>query len=97
MSPLIKNLFFALGLAVLLYLGYTVFFAGDGGDPFTETENGGGATIATQEFLIKLRRIQDIQIDTTFFNDHRFKALEDFQITIEPEETGRPNPFEPVE
>lgn len=97
MSPLIKNVLFALGLAVLLYLGYTIFFGADNEAVLSESGAiSGQAAAETQEFLIRLQQLQAVKIDSTLFTDPRFEALEDFRQNPEEEASGRANPFIPV-
>jgi hypothetical protein len=91
MSPLLKNLIIALGLAAIAWLGYTLFIAGgeDAGTVYVTSE----ATRDAQEFLTKLDQLQAISLDDSLFSDNRFKSLIDLRQDVVPEDAGRPNPF----
>jgi hypothetical protein len=97
MSPLLKNIFFALGLAVILWISYKVFFAPDDASltplnaaVFTE------ASRDTQEFLRTLQQLRDIKLNGQIFDDVRFQSFTDYRQAIVPEPFGRPNPFAPI-
>ncbi len=100
MSNLLKNLLFALGLAVLLWAGY-VFFMRD-----SET-SGVGAEVQVgvsenvvreaQEFKNRLAELETMKIDSTVMSDVRFVSLVNFRQAIPDEPMGRSNPFAPLE
>ena len=96
MSSLLKNLLFALGLALILWLGYTLFVQNDGTtDPNSAVNT--QASLETQEFLIRLQSLRSINIDRSIFSDERFSTLVDFSVELGDEPVGRRNPFAPVE
>lgn len=95
MSSLLKNLLFGLGLAILLWLGYTLFINGDD-DGTSNEEVINQANLEAQAFLAKLQSLRSIDIDGDIFNDPRFRSLQDFTVELEDEPTGRSNPFAPV-
>lgn len=98
MSGLLKNLFFALGLALILWLGYVVFFAES--DENLEVENAAQRSEAardTQDFLVLINQLEEIDFETTLFGDPVFDSLIDYRKQIESEPVGRANPFAPVE
>lgn len=98
MSGLIKNLLFALGLALILWLGYAVFFADDEEDLAVEnTSLTSAAARDTQDFLVLFNQLKEIELEQTLFNDPAFNSLIDYRQPIESEPVGRVNPFEPVE
>lgn len=99
MKPLVKNLLFALGLVVIVGIGYFLF-AGSGDDDALVSSNTGSPTragVETQEFLAKLRQLQGVNIDGQLFQDQRFYSLVDYRQVIEDEPTGRQNPFAPIQ
>ena len=98
MSSLLKNLLFALGLALIVWLGYALFIQNDE-DSLTSSEDGisSQATLETQEFLIRLNELKVIEIEGAVFSDRRFSSLTDFRLPLRPEPTGRENPFAPIE
>lgn len=94
MTNLLKNLMFALGLVIVIFLGYQVFLAKPSLEDSVVT---GQAEAETQAFLARLNEIRSIDIDDTFFTDIRFVSLVDFRVELEDEPAGRENPFAPVE
>lgn len=96
MSPLIKNLLFALGLAVIVWLGYTVFIKDS--DPSLTASNAAVTNQAVQdaqEFLVRLQQLREIELDNSLFSDPRFDSLIDHRQAIKNEPVGRSNPFDP--
>jgi hypothetical protein len=99
MSNLLKNLLFALGLSVLLWVGYMVFLRGDGDELLapSSTVVSPEAEIETQKLLATIQKIKSYKVDGAFFQDERFKSLRDFRTTLVEEPFGRSNPFAPVD
>ena len=95
MSTLLKNLLFALGLALILWLGYVVFIREDDGD-IVESVELSQAQRDTQDFLVKLQQLRELNFGDRIFKDPRFQSLVDFRQDIEPEPVGRDNPFLPI-
>lgn len=96
MSGLLKNLFFALGLALILWLGYVVFIQED--SPSLSAENSlvtSQAVRDSQEFLATLQQLRTIEIDESFFSSPEFSSLVDHRQDIVDEPYGRENPFVP--
>ncbi len=97
MSSLLKNILFALALAVILWIGYKLFIApNDASLTPLDATVASQASRDTQEFLQTLQQLRDITLDGTVFDDARFQSLVDFRQTITPEPVGRPNPFAPI-
>lgn len=98
MSNLLKNLLIALGLAILLFVGYMLFFR-DGGS-LTGIEDSGTfspeAEQQTQELLATLNELKSFKVDGRIFSDPLFASLRDFRVDLGTEPSGRPNPFTPV-
>ncbi len=96
MSPLLRNLLFAFGLALILWLGYTVFFRESGE---LVTVEGGVSDVAVQgqEFLTTLTEVRAISLNGAVLNDPRFESLVDQRQDVTPEDVGRQNPFLPVD
>lgn len=98
MSGILKNLLFAIGLAAILWLGYTLFLAED--EETLRVENSAGSSEAArdaQEFLAVIQELQQIDFENTLFSDEKFRALIDYRQDVESEAAGRANPFDPVE
>ena len=94
MKSLIKNLLFALGLAILVWLGYTVFFSEDA--ITLDEQSQSAALVEEQVFLGKLKELQGLDLNTDLFSDEEFLSLVDHTVQVVDEEAGRPNPFAPV-
>jgi len=99
MSNLLKNLLFALGLSLLLWVGYVVFLQ-DGDESLLAPSSGvisPEAEAETQELLATIQKIKSYKVDSEVFDDQRFTALRDFQTQLVDEPFGRLNPFAPVD
>ena len=97
MSSLLKNVFFALALAFILWLGYRLFFAADTASLTAQNaEVVSEASRDAQQFLTILQQLRGITLSEGLFTDPRFQSLEDHRKAIVPEPAGRLNPFAPV-
>jgi hypothetical protein len=94
MKSLFKNILFVVSLGLLIVLAYAVFWKDDAivVDEFTESE----ARVNDQEFLAKLKELQDLELDSPLFDDEEFLSLVDHTVQVVDEDAGRPNPFAPV-
>lgn len=94
MSPLLRNSLFAVGLALILWIGYTMYFPTL---PAVESTLSAStpALRNAQTVLVQLRQIEQVNIKTALFVDPRFESLTDFRKEIVPEPVGRENPFVP--
>jgi len=67
----------------------------------TTTASSGNTSAALdgpgKEFVTQLLAIQNIKFNLAFFSDPVFRGLQDWSREILPQETGRPNPFAPLE
>ncbi len=99
MSNLLKNLLIALGLAVLLFAGYMLFFRGD--DSITTINETGTfsqeAELKTQQLLATLNEIKSFNVEGSIFSDPIFASLRDFRVDLGTEPSGRSNPFTPIQ
>lgn len=96
MSSLLKNLLFGLGLSVLLLLGYMVFMRDSGVSVPTDTATY-DADQVSQELLQQTNRLKRYSTDAPVLFDQRFEALSSFRVPLRDEQTGRENPFAPLE
>lgn len=96
MSPLIKNIGLAAILAVLLWLGYTLFLKEDTTAVVTEDPTLTTAIRDGQEFLSQVQALDQMKLDATILRDPRFSSLRDFTLEPESEDVGRENPFAPI-
>ncbi len=64
-----------------------------------ETSQSGGNNdklYVDQEFLQILASLTTIKVDNSIFSSEAFKKLNDNGVKLDPVETGRPNPFAPI-
>lgn len=100
MSNLLKNLLIALGLALILFIGYFVFFRSEGGgsagliDPATFSAD---AQLETQRLLSTLNELKEYDVSASLFEDNIFQSLIDFRVDLGSEPVGRQNPFAPLQ
>ena len=94
MQSLFKNLAFAFSLALLLWLGYIVFFQNSDSAVVSTASN--EATVAASAFVAKLAELKEIKLDadSAILSDPRFQSLIDQHQNVDPQPFGRPNPFE---
>lgn len=98
MSKLLKNIIFAGGFALILWLGYVVFIRDS--DPALTASNAqvnNQAVRDAQDFLMKLQQLRTIELEGALFSDPRFNSLIDLRQEVTAEPVGRTNPFVPVE
>ena len=96
MSPLVRNIAIAFGLAVIATVGYFVFLKEDEAI-ITESVPTSEAIRDSQEFLMRVRQLEQMQLNGKVLKDPRFTSLVDFTLEPEPEDVGRDNPFEPFD
>jgi hypothetical protein len=98
MSNLLKNLLIALGLAIILFVGYVVFFR-DGGvsDTQGDVTLSQSAELESQQLLATLNELRSLSVDGTVFSNPLFLSLRDFRIDLGSEPEGRQNPFSPIQ
>lgn len=97
MSSLIKNILFAAGLALIVWIGYVVFIQDS--DPALTASNAAVTNQAVrdaQDFLTRLQQLQSIGLEGRVLSDPRFESLIDLRQSVIEEPVGRPNPFEPI-
>lgn len=91
-----QNIIIIIGLIVVAFVAYTLFFTGAPQDALT-TENIDPAESAVEQELISLLlQLRSIELDVALFSDTRFQSLEDFGQEIVNEPVGRTNPFAPL-
>jgi len=94
MKSLLKNLLVIIVLGAILYAGYNFFFAG-GGVALDVGLGSNEGEILTQEFLVRLGELEQINFSRELFEDPRFRSLSSFSTTPESADVGRSNPFSP--
>lgn len=65
----------------------------------TSTASPGSAALdgPGKDFVTQLLAIQNIKFNLDLFNDPVFKGLQDYHRDLVPQDTGRPNPFAPLD
>lgn len=96
MTPIIRNLAFAFGLALILWVGYILFIKSPD-DVVTVDGSMSAAALEGQAFLASLQRVEGVELHGEILNDARFESLVDLREDIVPEPVGRKNPFLPIE
>ncbi len=99
MSSLLKNLFVALGITLILGAVYYVTTS-DSGEEFVDDSfsmSDSEVSLRTQKILADTKQIDEYALDVSIFDDSRFRTLVDYTVSIPDVMTGRTNPFAPVE
>ena len=60
------------------------------------TDASGQPSVADDEFISLLERLQGVKLDSKLFASPAWKSLVNFQVDLIPELKGRRNPFAPV-
>ena len=96
MQSLIKNLAFAFSLALLVWLGYIVFF--QTGDSVVTSAASAQVAADSAAFLTKLEELKQIHLKehSAVLLDPRFQSLIDQRQVVESKPYGRPDPFVPT-
>lgn len=98
-----ENIFIIVLIAAILIIAFVWFNYFKGENTPSLTRSGGGSTekeviVAGQEFITLLQSLEKVKLDTSFLNDPVYKKLKDLTPEIIlPEQTGRDNPFLPIQ
>ena len=92
----IKNIIVFVVILGGLYFAYVFFFKDSAPPTSTISPSGSGGEVSG-DILPLLLQLQTIKLDQSIFSDPVFKSLENFSVELPHEESGRPNPFAPVE
>lgn len=106
----IKKIIIIVVIVILAFIGYAVMISGNKKESasgvtrqsVSTTSAGQNSNAATldgpgKEFVTQLLAIQNIKFNLQLFSDPVFKGLQDWSREILPQESGRPNPFAPLE
>lgn len=94
-SPGIQKIIIVIFVLVLLaFFGYQVFLTSYEA-PVGEADLS-GQEIVGQDILELVDKTEKVKIDVSIFTSDLFTNLVDYQIEIDPELQGRPNPFAPI-
>lgn len=98
MSSLLKNLIIALVITILLGIVYYFTIGGSTDAELDEyTISDSEVAVRTQKILADTQRINEYALDVSIFDDQRFRGLQDFGVVVPDVQTGRSNPFAPVQ
>lgn len=95
MTPLLKNLILALVLAIIIWLGYVLFFRNQEATVSEDTVELNEAIVDGQQFHARLKQLQLVKLEGAVLADPRFQSLIDLRAEVTPEPVGRDNPFLP--
>jgi|SRR3989344_5123397 len=76
-------------LVILAFFGYSFFMKGDG----VSSEISQSNTTTDEDILTLVETLKKISIDKSLFTSELFIGLQDFSVSLYPEQQGRPNPF----
>jgi hypothetical protein len=93
MSSKIKIIIAVLVIALLLGVGYLLFFNNNSDNTAVTTGPGEPSSAAEATFLDLTSQIDPISFDTSVLTDPRFTSLVDIHTAILPEPQGRKDPF----
>lgn len=93
MSNLLKNLLIALGLSIIIFVGYLTFIRDDGSSTHTQTATSATVELETQQLLSMLNELKSLDVNGELFSDPLFLSLKDFREALGEEPSGRPDPF----
>ncbi|PIR85198.1 hypothetical protein COU15_02210 [Candidatus Kaiserbacteria bacterium CG10_big_fil_rev_8_21_14_0_10_45_20] len=91
-----KNVIIVFVVVIGLFVAYSIFFGEEDTDTLSVTNVATEQTVVEQELLSLLLELRSITLDTSLFDDPRFKSLKDFSQELTSEPVGRPNPFSPL-
>lgn len=81
---------------VVVMVGGLLYFYFNSSSSAPVLSNSQTISPASAELLATLGRLNTIVLDDSIFTDPAFASLNDFGITIPPENKGRRNPFAPI-
>jgi hypothetical protein len=104
----IKKIIIVVVVIVLAFIAYSYFFVGSQSASSsgvskqtvtTSTATPAGAALdgPGKEFVTQLLAIQNIKFNLDIFTDPVFQGLKDWHKDLVPQESGRPNPFAPLD
>lgn len=84
------------GIVILVLVGLGYFYltsTSPTNQPLTRTSVLNPMTIKSRSVFYNL---SSLTFNTSIFSDARFNALKDMTVPVNPEQTGRKNPFAPI-
>ncbi len=99
MSEKIKNSIILIVLFTLIIVIYVFFFKKDTNEQALVSQSAapqGQESGLVGEFLVLLRTLNNIQLDTGIFNNKTYRSLRDESVELISQPQGRVNPFAPL-
>ncbi len=96
MSNLLKNLLIALGLAIVIFVGYVTFVRDSENDEYLQSSSSPEAELESQQLLSMLNELKSLNVRGEIFTDPLFLSLKNLSGDLGTETSGRPNPFAPT-
>lgn len=100
-SKFTKNIITAVVIIIILFALYFFFFRNnnttDTGTALYVEDQTSTTSQVDKNLLSLLLEMKSIKLDAKLFNSPVFKSLNDYSIDIKTQETGRTNPFAPLE
>jgi hypothetical protein len=97
MSQLTKQIIIAVIIIIVAFVGFKMFFPGSGsGEASLVTEQSTATFAEGQTILNLLNKLNEVTIDDSVFSNPIFVSLVSFEIPIQDQVVGRPNPFLPI-
>lgn len=107
----LKKIIIVVVVVVVAFIGYSYLISGKKSGSATGVTKQAVSTTATtasaassvsldgpgKEFVSQLLAIQNIRFNLALFSDPVFQGLQDWSREILPQESGRPNPFAPLD
>lgn len=98
-----KSIIIFVVLAILAIFVYGYFFkdksTGNSNSALVSSVAAGNVNkqnVVGRELLASLNELRSLILDTSIFNNPAFKSLQSFNVELQPEITGRVNPFLPI-
>ena len=95
MNPLLKKILIAVGILLVIFVAYRMFFAKEPEAPLS-SETVGDLPAEEGDLLSLLLQLKSITLSDELLTDATFVTLQDFTVELAPEPIGRRNPFAPI-
>ncbi len=95
MSALIKNIFVIVVCIAVAAVAYYVIFSTDGTDAVSDSSTVRQELLdKTQSFIERSAKLQQVNIDQSFFTDSTFTSLRSFSTAVPDQPLGRDDIFD---
>lgn len=92
MNPLLKKILIAVGILLVVFVAYRMFFASEPEAPLS-SETVSGLPVEDGDLLSLLLQLKSLTLSDALLADPTFVTLQDFTVELAPEPVGRRNPF----